>query len=224
MKREIAVAVAVLPYLASPGSLGTVFERIKKAATPERVTGEVVANTFLMKGGAGSAILPYLKRINFVGSDGSPTDIYRRFRNDSTAGGAVAEAIMHGYAPLKAINEQFYKTTDAELKSMIIQVTGAAADSSSVSQTLGTLKKLISYADFDAVKPANLAYDNSANLNTIPPAHVPPPPPSSGQNGTGVGLNLAYTINLNLPATSDQAVFNAIFRSLREHLLSVNDE
>src|SRR3954463_3412306 len=33
-------------------------------------------------------------------------------------------------------------------------------------------------------------------------------------------INLAYTINLNLPATSDQAVFNAIFRSLKEHLLS----
>jgi hypothetical protein len=35
-----------------------------------------------------------------------------------------------------------------------------------------------------------------------------------------LGLNLAYTINLNLPATSDQTVFNAIFRSLKEHLLT----
>jgi hypothetical protein len=35
-----------------------------------------------------------------------------------------------------------------------------------------------------------------------------------------LGLNLSYTINLNLPATSDQAVFNAIFKSLREHLIS----
>jgi hypothetical protein len=32
-------------------------------------------------------------------------------------------------------------------------------------------------------------------------------------------LSLGYTINLNLPATSDIAVFNAIFKSLREHLL-----
>jgi len=34
------------------------------------------------------------------------------------------------------------------------------------------------------------------------------------------GLNLGYTINLHLPATSDIAVFNAIFKSLRENLLS----
>lgn len=218
------MAVAVLPYLASPGSLATVFDRIKKAATPERVTGEVVSNTFLMKGGAGSAVLPYLKRINFVGSDGTPTDIYRRFRNDSTAGGAVAEAVMHGYAPLKSINEQFYKATDAELKSMIIQVTGAAADSSAVSQTLGTLKKLISYADFDADKQNKSNGDNFTDFHPATIAHSSPTPSTSIQNGSGIGLNLAYTINLNLPATSDQAVFNAIFRSLRDHLLSVNDE
>jgi hypothetical protein len=37
------------------------------------------------------------------------------------------------------------------------------------------------------------------------------------------GINLSYTINLNLPATADQAVFNAIFRSLKEHLLSGNE-
>jgi hypothetical protein len=33
------------------------------------------------------------------------------------------------------------------------------------------------------------------------------------------GLGLSYTINLNLPATSDITVFNAIFKSLKEHLL-----
>jgi hypothetical protein len=34
-----------------------------------------------------------------------------------------------------------------------------------------------------------------------------------------VKLNLAYTINLVLPKTDDVAVFNAIFKSLRENLL-----
>ena len=33
------------------------------------------------------------------------------------------------------------------------------------------------------------------------------------------GLNLSYTINLNLPETSDVEVFNAIFRSLKDNLL-----
>ena len=41
---------------------------------------------------------------------------------------------------------------------------------------------------------------------------------------SGLGLNLSYTINLNLPATSDIAVFNAIFKSLKENLLKSTDE
>jgi len=32
-------------------------------------------------------------------------------------------------------------------------------------------------------------------------------------------LRLSYTINLNLPATTEIEVFNAIFKSLRENLL-----
>jgi hypothetical protein len=32
-------------------------------------------------------------------------------------------------------------------------------------------------------------------------------------------MNLSYTINLNLPPSTDPEVFNAIFRALREHLL-----
>jgi hypothetical protein len=213
------MATAVLPYLASPGSLGTVFERIKKAATPDRVTGDVVTNTFLMRGGAGSAILSYLKRINFVASDGTPTELYKRFRNDKTGGAAVADAVRHGYAPLRTLDEQFYELGDFELKSLIIEVTGAAKDSSSASQTLGTLKKLLSYADFSTLASTDVANDQSKHLiPAVPKAEVTP------DKAQSLGLNLAYTINLNLPATTDQAVFNAIFRSLKEHLLSARDE
>jgi len=34
-----------------------------------------------------------------------------------------------------------------------------------------------------------------------------------------VGLNLSYTINLNLPETDDINVYNAIFKSLKENML-----
>ena len=54
-------------------------------------------------------------------------------------------------------------------------------------------------------------------------AQRPPGLPAPHSNNGHVGLNLSYTINLNLPATADQAVFNAIFRSLKEHLLSGNE-
>jgi hypothetical protein len=33
------------------------------------------------------------------------------------------------------------------------------------------------------------------------------------------GVTLGYSINIELPATRDQQVYDAIFRALREHLL-----
>jgi hypothetical protein len=86
-----------LPYLASPGSIKTALDKIRAAATPDRVTGDFVSTKLQMKGGTGAAIPPYLKKIGFVASDGTPTDIYRRFRNQATSGSAVADAIKGNY-------------------------------------------------------------------------------------------------------------------------------
>jgi hypothetical protein len=72
---------------------------------------------------------------------------------------------------------------------------------------------LKNFADFKGEHATEEA-DSKPVINWPAPAsEIPPPSPA-------VGLNLSYTINLNLPATSDQAVFNAIFKSLKEHLIS----
>jgi hypothetical protein len=211
--------MASLPYLASPGSIKSALDRIRSAATPDRVTVDFVTTKLQIKGGTGFAILPYLKKIGFVASDGSPTDLYRRFRNNATAGAAVADAIKIGYKDLLQVNEYFYELDDKKLLDLIIQVTGAEAKSPVAKATLSTLKSLKSFADFDAQKSVELPTSSKEISPNIADMGSQMRSPEKER----VGLNLSYTINLNLPATSDQAVFNAIFRSLKDHLLS-NDE
>lgn len=58
---------------------------------------------------------------------------------------------------------------------------------------------------------------SKVEVKELPPALPAALPPNA--NVQSVGLRLRYTINLNLPATTDVAVFNAIFKSLKEHLL-----
>jgi hypothetical protein len=95
--------------------------------------------------------------------------------------------------------------------------TGQAHDSSVVSLALATIKGMKKFADFKtATKVTVVPHDEKRD----PPPHTPPLPPQLPQN---MGLNLGYTINLNLPATSEVAVFNAIFKSLKEHLLKNED-
>lgn len=212
---ESAVAVP-LPYLASPGSAKTALEKIRAAATPERVTGDFITTKLQIKGGTGAAIIPFLKKIGFVAADGSPTDIYRRFRNPSTGGTAVADAIKIGYSPLQQVNEYFYDLPEQDLLNLILQVTGLDHDNSVAKLVFSTLKTLKGFADFSGAsedegpeKTAPVSYKPSSNIDF-----------DGKDSGQRLGLNLSYTINLNLPATTDQAVFNAIFKSLKEHLLS----
>ncbi|WP_428769762.1 DUF5343 domain-containing protein [Treponema sp. HNW] len=201
-----------LPYLAAPGSIITCLERIKTASTPDRVTTDFVNTILQIKGGTGNAIIPYLKKIGLVSSDGSPTDLYRQFRNNSNGGIAIAEAIKKGYRPLLEANEYFHKLNDTELKDLIIQVTGLDKDNASIKLISNTLKNLKTFALFED----NIDSDISVEPKEL---QIPLPQPSFPHQEK-IGLNLSYTINLNLPNTTDQSVFNAIFKSLKENLLS----
>jgi hypothetical protein len=210
------MAAVSLPYLASPGSVKTAFEKIRAAATPERVTQDFMNTKLQIKGGTGSALIPFMKKIGFVASDGTPTELYKRFRNPSIGGTAVADAIKVGYAPLQQVNEYFYELPDKDLSNLILQVTGLDHDNQVAKLVFSTLKILKSFADFKHVDPD----DPSETKEMIPHKPQGGSEFANAPAGGKLGLNLSYTINLNLPATSDQAVFNAIFKSLREHLLS----
>ena len=206
-----------LPYLVSPGSIKTALEKIRQAATPERVTQDFVSTKLAIKGGTGNALIPFLKKIGLVNSDGTPTDIYKRYRNPATGGVAIASAVKIGYKKLADTNEYFYDLNDNDLKALIVQVTGAEQDSQVVKLTASTLKTLKAFAKFDG--SSELESEIEADKGS------PEPPVRNGRAPTSAGtVNFSYTINLNLPATSEQAVFNAIFRSLKEHLLSNAEE
>lgn len=205
---------ANLPYVSTPGSIKNALEKIRAAATPERVTQDFIQTKLQIKGGTGASIPPFLKKIGLVNSDGTPSTLYSSFRNTQTAGTAIAEAMKIGYRELFDVNEYCYELSEKDLLSLVCQVTGAAANSSAAKYTVSCFKNLKEFADFEA---KSKDVDSST-----PPQVVPLSPPKPDMQGAGgkVGLNLSYTINLNLPATSDQAVFNAIFRSLRENLLN----
>jgi hypothetical protein len=227
IKRFIHEGISVaanLPYVASPGSIKSSLEKIRNAATPPRVTGDFVETVLQMKGGTGKSIPPFLKRIGLVASDGSPTELYRRFRNPATGGTAIAEAIKHGYKDLSQANEYFYKLSDKELLALIVQVTGVEAENRAAALTLSSIKTLKAFATFEVAEANEVLNDRAGSSSESGAARPNVALPRQSYQAEGkVGLNLSCTINLNLPATADQAVFNAIFRSLKEHLLSAND-
>lgn len=201
-----------LPYLNAYGNISKVLERIRTAATPERFTQDFLSTKLGLTGGGARPLIPFLKRIGFLSSDGSPTELYTRFRNASEAGRAAAAALRKGYSMLYEMNEYAHELSDANLRGLIVQATGLDATANSVRAIAHSFNALKAVADFGAtgeVESTDVPVETDVTSSSVPlgTAQIPS------------GVNLGYTINLHLPATSDVAVFNAVFRSLREHIL-----
>ena len=79
-----------------------------------------------------------------------------------------------------------------------------------VNSTLWELLKISNFEDDDNIEE-NI---NEENINENSQENIFK---TNQFQKTDIGLN--YTINLNLPATNDVEVFNAIFKSLKENLL-----
>ena len=217
--------MASLPYVTATGNIERALLAIKSAATPATVSQDFVKTILKIPGGSGNQMASFLKKVGFVNADATPSDLYKRFRNTATAGKAAAEALKIGYGPLYVRNEYMHQMSDDKLRGLIIEETGQGDDSSAVALTLASIKAIKKFAVWSETTDTNPP--DSSGI-TLPSQHMERPSSSSKDNAhrspQRVGMNLSYTINLNLPATSDSAVFNAIFKSLKENLLKENDE
>ena len=204
-----------LPYVVSTGSLTKALSKIQSAATPDRFTQDFLSTKLGLKGGGAKAVIPYFKRLGLLGSDGTPTETYRKFRNSQSRGVAASEAIRTGYTELYQANEYAHELTDDELRGLIVQITGVEEESRVLTATVGSFKAVAEHADFDSIEASSemTEEENLDDMQGLPPVSTETQDPIVEQ------LNLGYTINLHLPPTSDIAVFNAIFKSLRENLL-----
>lgn len=207
------------PYVATPGNIKRVLIKIQEAGTPPRFTQDFLETKLGMSGGGARPLIPFLKRIGFLASDGSPTELYKRFRNPTQTGAAAAEALKIGYKSLFESNEYAHELQDQKLKGLLVQLTGEPENSSVLKLIISAFKALKEFCTFDDV------FQTAPEPVKVPPSTdgikqitIPEEHPHK-KVGSGVGLNLSYTINLNLPATSDIAVFDAIFKSLKTHLL-----
>ena len=89
-----------LPYMLSPGLIAKIIEKIQQARRPERFTQDFLETKLGHSGGSARAIIPLLKRMGFIASDGTPTALYDRLRNADTQGGVVAQGLRAAYTDL----------------------------------------------------------------------------------------------------------------------------
>jgi len=205
------MAQANIPYMSAPGSIGKILDKIKEAGTPDNFNPDFLSTKMGFKGGNYRTFISWAKKTGLLNADGTPTQLYKSFRNPTSSKTSVAQAIKNGYTELYSRNEYCHELDKKGFKGLVMEATGEPHDSKVVEFIVSTFFNAKALADFDAKPgenekeeaPLKRIVDQEADRTEIKRVHL--------------GLN--YTINLVLPKTDDPAVYNAIFQSLRENLL-----
>ena len=73
------------PFMNSTGLIATLFGKIAEAQRPDRFTHDYMANVLGYSSGSARPFIGLLKRLGFLQADGTPTQLYTRFRTHRSA-------------------------------------------------------------------------------------------------------------------------------------------
>jgi hypothetical protein len=93
--------MANLPYVYATGTLTTMLAKIKSAAVPPSFSQDFVSTTLLMKGGSARTTMPFVKKMGLVADDGTPTELYKQFRNEKKSRAAIAQCMRLLYTAVQ---------------------------------------------------------------------------------------------------------------------------
>lgn len=207
------------PYVNGYGGISKLFAKIKEASVPPKFTQDFVNTALDLKSSSFRAMIPLLKRLGFIDGANMPTQAYKDYRDTLLSGVVMAERLRDSYKALFQANEYAWKLNKMELQDRLKSVLGVAEDDQTLPFVASTFIELAKLATWDGAVPRR--------SKPVEQEHVATDAREAGGEGREReaatsfrgGFGLSYTINLNLPATTEIEVFNAIFKSLRENLL-----
>lgn len=209
-------------YLTVTKNLESILEAVRNAQAPEKLTSR-----FLVELGFESTndrlIVGVFKGLGLLDESGAPTDRYFAFLDDTQSDRILAEGIREAYGDLFRINSKANEMDQPDVKQKLKTLTRGAKSEAVLNKMAMTFVSLCKLANFKApsATPKPKPPEKKTELKKREEAEKKPTSPDDGieQISKKKSFDLAYNIHIELPSTRDQAVYDAIFRSLKEHIL-----
>ncbi|HYQ84974.1 MAG TPA: DUF5343 domain-containing protein [Rubrobacter sp.] len=216
-------------YLTSTRNLDGILSAIQTAQAPSRFTLNFLENLGY-KSSSDRLIINVLKALGFLNADGAPTERYYRYLDQAEAGKVLAEGVQEAYADLYQLNRNAHELSRTDIKNKLKTLTQGQHSESVVTKMATTFGELAKRADFTSGPATEPAQEEAPAGDSVETSGGPggagsdrEPPPIVAPPVTGGSLalgGLVYSIQIHLPESRDQAVYDALFRSLKSHLLT----
>ncbi len=203
-------------YVQNYGQLGPFFERIREAQAPSKFSQQFLKDIGFTSSNY-RAYIPLLKGLGFLSDDGSPKSEYMQLLDATQWRKAIARALLKSYSDIFVLKSKPTKSDKAAIigkYKTTFNVTENVAD-----RAANTFLALLDLAD-------DATLSKSAEPETMVAETIAQPPASKEASEAKVPssplrapLDLCYNIQIHLPPTKDVEVYNAIFKSLREHFI-----
>jgi hypothetical protein len=199
-------------YVQIYGQFPDIFKRISEGQAPDKFTVQYLKDLGFQSTNH-RAIIPLLKALGFLSADGVPTARYHAYRDHSQSRKVMGQAVKEAYSDLFTIKA---RPVDADRALIEGKFKSAHNTTERMAKLMtSTFYSLLPLADLAAATPG-ATLEKKQEPEPIPPLvsqHF------ENHERRATPATLHYNIQIHLPATKDVEVFNAIFKSLREHLL-----
>lgn len=206
-------------YTQKPGAIPAYFDAVLDAQPPDRFSIKFLENLGFTSTND-RLFIGILKELGFLNADGVPQQRYFEFMDRSQSRQVVAAGIRDAYSDLFAVNTKANELSATDAKNKLRTLYAGKKTDNVIDRIAKTFSALCEYADFTQAtatpSPPTKGVDEKEKKDAPPHKKT-----EAGiqQVGQAISLDsLQYHINIVLPETRDQAVYDAIFRSLRDHL------
>jgi Family of unknown function (DUF5343) len=208
-------------YTQKPGAIPAYFDALLDAQPPERFSIKFLENLGFTSTND-RLFVSMLKDLGFLNADGVPQQRYYAFMDRSQAKHVLAEAIREAFSDLFAVNTRANELGTDDVKNKLRTLYAGKKTDNVIDRIAKTFAALCEYADFSKPQPPlpEKKEEEKGVKKVVKDGETSEKKDHRIGTVTGsVSLDsLQYHINIVLPETRDQAVYDSIFRSLREHL------
>ena len=208
-------------YLVTTKNVESFFNSLTTAKAPDVFTQKFLEN-LEFKSTNDRLYISLLKGLGFLDPNGTPTERYFKFLDQSQSKRVLAEALQEAYSDLFAVNVKANELPLADVKNKFRTLTQGKNSENVISLMANTFRALADYAEWI---PEGQKKTQKKDGDTKKPEDGQKPtegkPKEAEEEDIPLNLQrtqLHYNIQIHLPESRDQAVYDAIFKSLKKHL------